>query len=88
MDAKITLSFNAQIISRAKQYAEEQGISLSRLTEILLGRLTSGGYKSIEDFPVEDWVSMVSEGEAAYITKPKTSKQLKNEFNNTRKKRQ
>ncbi|MGN6493328.1 MAG: DUF6364 family protein [Agriterribacter sp.] len=88
MDAKITLSFNAQIISQAKQYAEEQGISLSRLTEILLRKLTSGGYKSIEDFPVEDWVSMVSEGEAAYITKPKTSKQLKNEFNNTRKKRQ
>lgn len=87
MDAKITLSFNAQIISNAKQYAESQGISLSRLTEILLRKLTTGGYKTIEDFPVEDWVSMVSEGEAEYITRPKTSKQLKSEFNNTRKKR-
>lgn len=87
MDAKITLSFNAQIISNAKQYAEAQGISLSRLTEILLRKLTTGGYKTIEDFPVEDWVSMVSEGEAEYITRPKTSKQLKSEFNNTRKKR-
>lgn len=87
MDAKVTLSFNAQIISQAKQYAESQGISLSRLTEILLRNLTTGGYKSIEDFPVEDWVSMVAEGEAAYITRAKTSKQLKNEFNNSRKKK-
>ncbi|MBX3253420.1 MAG: hypothetical protein KF862_04700 [Chitinophagaceae bacterium] len=87
MDAKVTLSFNAQIINRAKQYAESQGISLSRLTEILLRKLTSGGYKSIEDFPVEDWVNMVSEGEAAYITRAKTSKQLKNEFNNSRRKK-
>ncbi|MBX2921122.1 MAG: hypothetical protein KF746_02935 [Chitinophagaceae bacterium] len=87
MDAKVTLSFNAQIINQAKQYAESQGISLSRLTEILLRKLTTGGYKSIEDFPVEDWVNTVSEGEAAYITRAKTSKQLKNEFNNSRKKK-
>lgn len=87
MDAKVTLSFNAQIINQAKAYAESQGISLSRLTEILLRKLTSGGYKTIEEFPVEDWVNMLSEGEAAYITRVKTSRQLKDEFNNSRKKK-
>jgi len=86
MDAKVTLSFDSLVIKNAKQYAEGQGISLSRLTEILLRKLTSGGYGSIEDFPVSDWVSMVSEGEAEYITRPKTSKQLKKEFHQRRKK--
>jgi len=86
MDAKVTLSFDASVIKNAKQYAEEQGISLSRLTEILLRKLTSGGNYSIEDFPVADWVSMLSEGEAEYITRPKTSKQLKKEFHQRRKK--
>jgi hypothetical protein len=80
MDAKVTLSFNATIIDKGKQYAESQGISLSRLTEILLRKLTSGGYNSIEDFPVADWVNMVSEGEAEYFTKPKTNKQLKSAY--------
>jgi hypothetical protein len=41
MDAKVTLSFNAIVVEKAKVYAESQGISLSRLTEILLRRLTS-----------------------------------------------
>ena len=33
MDAKVTLSFDAQIIEKAKTYAQSQGLSLSRLTE-------------------------------------------------------
>lgn len=77
MDAKVTLSFDNRVIQQAKQYAESQGISLSRLTEILLRKLTTGGYRHIEDFPVADWVNMVSEGEAAYITKPKSNKEIK-----------
>lgn len=87
MDAKVTLSFNAKIIKQAKEYAEGQGISLSRLTEILLRKLTSGGYNNIEDFPVDDWVSMVSEGEAEYITRPKSNKKLKATFFESRKKK-
>ena len=43
MDAKVTLRFDAKIIKQAKQYAEGQGISLNRLTEILLRKLTRGG---------------------------------------------
>lgn len=85
MDAKVTLSFDAAVIKTAKEYAEGQGISLSRLTEILLRKLTTGGYNSIEDFPVADWVSMLSEGEATYITRPKTNKQLKKEYHQRKK---
>jgi hypothetical protein len=84
MDAKITLSFRADIIEKAKHYAENQGISLSRLTEILLSRLVKGNYSSIEDFPVSDWVNMLSEGETEYLRKPKTKKALKKEFYESR----
>jgi len=80
MDAKITLSFDANIINKAKHYAESQGLSLSRLTEILLRKATTGGYKSIEDIPIADWVNTVSEGEAEYITTPKKRKDLKDEY--------
>jgi hypothetical protein len=68
MDAKVTMSFNAGVIEKAKIYAEEQGISLSRLTEILLRKAISGSYKNIVDIPVADWVSVVSEGESEYIS--------------------
>ena len=80
MDAKVTLSFDASIVEEAKAYAERQGISLSRLTEILLRRVVQTKPYSIEDFPISDWVSMVSEGESEYITKKKSSKATKKEF--------
>ncbi|MEI6522437.1 MAG: DUF6364 family protein [Bacteroidia bacterium] len=87
MDAKVTLSFNATIVEKAKQYAQEQGISLSRLTEILLRKLTSGQYKSFEDFPVANWVNMISEGEAQYFTKSKSNKEIKSEYFKSKKKK-
>jgi hypothetical protein len=80
MDAKITLSFDANIIDKAKHYAESQGISLSRLTEILLRKATAGGYRNIEDIPVANWVNTVSEGEAEYITTPRKRKDLKEDY--------
>ncbi|MEX1189059.1 MAG: DUF6364 family protein [Bacteroidia bacterium] len=80
MDAKVTLSFDASVIEKAKNYAESQGISLSRLTEVLLRRLTSGGYQNIEEFPVADWVQQLSEGEAHYVKAPKSSKNLRAEM--------
>lgn len=80
MDAKITLSFNADVIEKAKAYAEANNISVSRLIEFLLIKVTTSGYHSLEDFPIANWVSMVAEGEAVYQTKPRTGKQLKDEF--------
>ena len=87
MDAKVTLSFNAIVVEKAKVYAESRGISLSRLTEILLRRLTSGTYTNIEDFPVSDWTHMLAEGEAEYIRKPKSSKSLRSEMHESKKKK-
>jgi hypothetical protein len=66
MDAKITLSFDKSVIEKAKAYAEENNISLSRLTEFLLSKVTSKSYQSLEDYPISDWVNMVSEGQATY----------------------
>jgi hypothetical protein len=80
MDAKVTLSFNAHVIDDAKKFAEGHGISLSRLTEVLLKKAVAGNYKSIEDMPIADWVSMVAEGNAEYVTKPRKRSALKEEY--------
>ncbi len=80
MDAKITLSFDESVINKAKRYAEDNNISLSRLTEFLLNKVTSKSYQSLEDFPIADWVRMVSEGQAEYQTKPRKSKDLNAEY--------
>ncbi|MEO6406584.1 MAG: DUF6364 family protein [Ferruginibacter sp.] len=80
MDAKITLSFNKSVIERAKEYAQKNNMSLSRLTEFLLNKVTNGHYSSLEDYPISDWVSMVSEGEAVYSAKPRSKKDLNKEY--------
>lgn len=85
MDAKITLSFNETVIKKAKQYAENNNISLSRLIEFLLSKITSNSYQSLEDLPISDWVSVVAEGEVVYQTKAKKNKDLKAEYFKSRK---
>lgn len=40
MDKKLTLSLNAHIVEKAKSYAKENGISLSRMIENYLALLT------------------------------------------------
>jgi antitoxin component of RelBE/YafQ-DinJ toxin-antitoxin module len=85
MDAKITLSFDAAVINTAKKYAKRQGVSLSRLTEYLLKKVSDNSYHPIESLPVSDWVSALSEGDVQYITKKRGRKSLKNEFFNSRK---
>ncbi|MES2773326.1 MAG: DUF6364 family protein [Bacteroidota bacterium] len=86
MDAKITMSFNQDVIETAKEFAYKNGISLSRLTEILLHKVTSGGYKTLEDLPISDWVNnLVAEEGAVYNTKRNSRKDLKDEFFESRK---
>lgn len=71
MDAKVTLKFDRFVIDEAKEYATSQGLSLSRLVELLLQKVvTTGQHQNIEHIPIEDWVSMVAEGPATYNTKP------------------
>lgn len=80
MDAKVTLSFDESTILKAKRFAEANNISLSRLTEFLLSKVTSGNYKTLDELPVSDWVSMISEGEVEYVRKPRTNKSLKKDY--------
>jgi hypothetical protein len=85
MDAKITLSFDQSVIDKAKQFADTNNISLSRLTEFIYTKITSGHYKNLEELPISDWVSLVSEGNVEYQTKAKSRKNLKQEFYKSRK---
>lgn len=85
MDAKITLSFDKEVIAKAKKFADSQNISLSRIMEFLLREITSGNFRNLEEFPVSDWVSQLAEGKAIYVPKQKSRKALKNEFLNSKK---
>ena len=80
MDAKLTLSLDASVIEKAKIFAEEQGISLSRLVEVMLRKATNASYSSIEDLPISDWVMQVAEGEVEYKTRKQSRKEMKDEF--------
>jgi hypothetical protein len=80
MDAKITLSFNKSVIDKAKKFAGDNNISLSRLTEFLLNKVTSSQHKSLEELPISDWINMLAEGEVQYETKARKNKDLKAEY--------
>ena len=85
MDAKVTLSFDEGVVTRAKRFAEKNNISLSRLVEFLLQKTISENYSSLEDLPISAWVSVVAEGEAIYQTKKKTRKASKAEYFSSKK---
>lgn len=80
MDAKVTLAFNKDVIEKAKEYAESHNMSLSRFIETLLEKVTAKQYASLEDLPVSNWVNMLAEGPAEYLTKPKRRSKLKSEY--------
>lgn len=83
MDTKLTLHFDKEVINKAKAFAEDNNISLSRLTEFLYRNITSGNYKTLEELPVADWVFRVAEGEAQY--KRRNLKETKKEYFSSRK---
>ena len=85
MDSKVTLSFDEDVIVKAKQFAEANNISLSRLTEYLFRKITTSNYKSLEDLPISDWVSVVAEGAIEYKTKSQNRKALKQEYFDSKK---
>ncbi|MBI1768572.1 MAG: hypothetical protein HYR67_09375 [Bacteroidetes bacterium] len=43
MTSKLTLSVNPRVIEHAKEYAQKQGVSLSKLVEEYLSRIASRG---------------------------------------------
>lgn len=79
MDSKITLSFDQQVIAQAKAFADQNNISLSRLTEFLLSKVVDKKYRSLDELPVSDWVNMVSEGHVEYVRK-NSAKSVKKDY--------
>jgi hypothetical protein len=78
MDTKLTLHFEKNVIEKAKEFASANNISLSRLTEYLYRQITSGDYKTFEEFPVADWVNEIAEGEPVY--KKRSRKNSRKEY--------
>jgi hypothetical protein len=86
MDNKVTLSFDKEVITRAKKYAADQNLSLSRLVEILLRRTTMEEYAALEDIPIADWVKEMSAGPIDYRTHKRSRKETKDEYFSSKRK--
>ena len=85
MDVKVTLSFDAAVIERAKKFADKHNMSLSRLTEFLYDKITHQAYANLEELTISDWVNQVAEGAAEYRSRKRGRKALRNEFLKSRK---
>lgn len=60
MDSKLTLKLNKDVIERAKQYASEKKMSLSRLIESYLQSITSE--IEIDDIEISPFIKSISTG--------------------------
>ena len=60
MDTKLTLKLDQEIIEKAKHYASEKKISLSRIIENYLNSLTSD--KTNNDLQISPFVKSLSSG--------------------------
>ena len=87
MDTKLTLSFDAGVAERAKAFAEANNISLSRLIEFMLNKVTDKRYRSLDELPVSDWVSQVAEGEATYVRKNAAVRNVKKDYLDSRRRK-
>jgi len=85
MDSKITLSFDSEVIRDAKEYADNNDISLSRLVEFLLRRTILEQYGSLEEYPISEWVKQIADGRVEYYTPKRGRKDLKDEFFSSKK---
>jgi hypothetical protein len=61
MDTKLTLKLNKSIIERAKIYASDQQVSLSKLVESYLSSLTSE-QSSQKEIPISPFVKSLTSG--------------------------
>ncbi|PKD19981.1 hypothetical protein APR41_14975 [Salegentibacter salinarum] len=60
MDTKLTLKLNQEVIEKAKKYASEKKLSLSRIVEFYLQSLTTDSKK--DDFEISPFVKSISTG--------------------------
>jgi type I site-specific restriction endonuclease len=59
MDTKLTLKLNQQIIEKAKEYASDKKLSLSRIVEAYLQSLTSENSET--DFEISPFVKSIAQ---------------------------
>ena len=62
MDTKLTLKLNEKIIEKAKAYASNKKMSLSRIVEAYLQSLTSDNDPSDPNFEISPFVRSISTG--------------------------
>ncbi|MGS2739188.1 DUF6364 family protein [Sinomicrobium sp. M5D2P17] len=60
MDTKLTLKLNQEVIERAKKYAADKKLSLSRIVEFYLQSLTSENKN--DDIEISPFVKSISTG--------------------------
>ncbi len=60
MNTKLTLKLNQEVIERAKKYASDQKLSLSKIVEAYLQSLTSE--KNAEDLEISPFVKSMATG--------------------------
>lgn len=65
MDTKLTLKLNDSVIERAKKYASNKNLSLSRLIENYLDLLTS---EKKDEFEISPFVRSISTGKSIPAT--------------------
>ena len=61
MDSKLTLKLDENVIERAKKYASNKKVSLSRLIENYLDSITS---QQNDDFEISPFVKSISSGKS------------------------
>ena len=61
MDSKLTLKLDENVIERAKKYASNKKVSLSRLIENYLDSITS---QQNDDFEISPFVKSISSGQS------------------------
>ncbi|HMR19894.1 MAG TPA: DUF6364 family protein, partial [Sphingobacterium sp.] len=59
MDSKLTLKLDSDVISRAKKYASEKQLSLSRLVENYLASITQ---KEEDELEISPFVKSIASG--------------------------
>ena len=61
MDSKLTLKLNENVIKRAKKYASDKNLSLSRLIENYLASLTDSRN---DEFEISPFIKSISSGKS------------------------
>ena len=75
MDSKLTLKLNENVIERAKKYASDKKMSLSRLIENYLDSLTK---EQENDFEISPFVKSIATGKS--IPEDADWKELRDEY--------